>query len=438
MTGSELKKLARELSSLYRGGKALFVVPGYDRAFLDYLEQEINYSKVVSSYSPGIKVGITTYPFPADLHKMENLVIVSNFATPSLIRSVDKVIVRKSEELMREGYLSTFRYLNYALDCPPHRVCRARLNFILSLGDVAVIPANLEEAKVLSPSVTVVSDLFQVKSTRKLVIARQMGELEYLQVRSAVLHGGELVDLGGNGDRENWTQVALGELGYYTPRVTETFVGSGHDDRDIQVKLVEQRTVKPREQGVNVEMVNGNFLFNGNPVGRYWVRGGRFHMQLNCGSPREISEEFPSFTDFISPMSTGKCSLFFSCVKLIKDLERCKEMSMEAYLLARNYVNDISRVNFSHTVQAELRKVNMKSLMKGVTLELKVLDQRIQVEVRGEGDKLLVRCLSCEKFRETSIRIRSIRDNYKKLENALRDLLLKEMVTIRRREYVQE
>ncbi|MEM1860505.1 MAG: hypothetical protein QW396_08775, partial [Metallosphaera sp.] len=98
----------------------------------------------------------------------------------------------------------------------------------------------------------------------------------------------------------------------------------------------------------------------------------------------------------------------------------------------------ISRVNFSHTVQAELRKVNMKSLMKGVTLELKVLDQRIQVEVRGEGDKLLVRCLSCEKFRETSIRIRSIRDNYKKLENALRDLLLKEMVTIRRREYVQE
>lgn len=67
--------------------------------------------------------------------------------------------------------------------------------------------------------------------------------------------------------------MALGELGYYTPRVTETFVGSGHDDRDIQVKLVEQRTVKPREQGVNVEMVNGNFLFNGNPVGRYWVRG---------------------------------------------------------------------------------------------------------------------------------------------------------------------
>lgn len=126
------------------------MVPGYDRAFLDYLEQEIDSSKIVSSYSPGIKVGITTYPFPADLHKMENLVIVSNFATPSLIRSVDKVIVRKSEELMREGYLSTFRYLNYALDCPPHRVCRARLNFILSLGDVAVIPANLEEAKVLS------------------------------------------------------------------------------------------------------------------------------------------------------------------------------------------------------------------------------------------------------------------------------------------------
>ncbi|BCS92949.1 hypothetical protein [Metallosphaera javensis (ex Sakai et al. 2022)] len=426
-----MKKLARELSSLYQGGKALLVVPGYHQGFLGYLEQEIDSSRIISSYSSGVRVGITTYPFTSDLRKMENLIIVSNFATPSLVRWADLVIVRKSEELMREKYLSPFRFLSYAIDCPAYKVCRARVDFLLSLGDITVVPANLEEAKVLAPKVNVVTDIFQVKPTRRLVIARRMGELEYLQVRSAILHGGELIDLGGNWNLESWTQVALRELGYFNLKLTEVLNGSGLDDRNLQPKQVAERVVTPRDVGVRVEMVNGNFLLNGNTVGEYWVRGGKLHVKLNCGSFRELIGDLPSLADFISPMSTGRCSLFFSCMRLVKDQERCREMSMEAYLLARNYVKAISRINFSQVIRTALRKVTVKSLMEGITLDLRVMDQRIQVEVKGEADKLHVKCLSCEKFKETSIRVRSIKDNYTKLEKVLKDLLLKEMITFR-------
>ncbi|MEL9970681.1 MAG: hypothetical protein QXF16_07485, partial [Metallosphaera sp.] len=138
-----MKKLARELSSIYKGRKALFVVPGYDRSFLEYLTEEIDSSEIFTNQSiVENKVYISTYPPKSPLLKARNVIIVSNFNTRSLTRVVDQVIVKKSEDLMREAYLRPFRYRRF-LSLPDHKVSQLRIDFILSLRDPSVLPANV-------------------------------------------------------------------------------------------------------------------------------------------------------------------------------------------------------------------------------------------------------------------------------------------------------
>ncbi|AWR98760.1 hypothetical protein [Metallosphaera hakonensis] len=426
-----MKKLARELSSLYQGGKVLLVVPGYDVSFLNYLEQELDSAFIVRDrqLTEG-KTGIVRFPIAPQLWKHGNLIIVSNFATPKLLRKVDLAVIKKSEDLMREGYLSPFRILSYKVNSPQYKFSRSRLDFILSLGEASVVPANKEEAKFLrSKGIAVINNIFEAERTSTLVISRRMNLLNYLQLRSTILHGGRIIDLSNNREMEDWSIVSLGELGYY-PFVSEEIPdGNIVDNKSIIPEIIEDRVIKPREKAQVVRMKKGQLSFNGVKIGEYRVRGGYLSLSLGCG--RETFGAIPVISKFISPMSTGRCSVYFSCIKELGDPTSCREMAMEAYVLTLNYINSIANTNFTKVASLALRGISMKSIENGVALKLKVADEVIGVSLKRVEDKFLVMCDSCEKFKDTSIRIRSIQENYQRLVKVLRDLLLKEMITFK-------
>lgn len=423
-----MKKLARELSSIYKGRKALFVVPGYDRSFLEYLTEEIDSSEIFTNQSiVENKVYISTYPPKSPLLKARNVIIVSNFNTRSLTRVMDQVIVKKSEDLMREAYLRPFRYRRF-LSLPDHKVSQLRIDFILSLRDPSVLPANVKEMEILSSKgVKIIQNVEEVHASRVTVICRKLNQLPYLQLRSTVLHGGELIDMANN--LENWHVVTLGELGYFNFNHSKPLEGIVAEDRPVV--LIEERTVEPRSSKFKVEMERGRIKVNGSTIAEYKVRGQRMHMRVDCGRNEEISFEYPSLQTFLSPMTTGRCTLLFSCVKRLKNLEACKEISLEAYLMTKNYVLSVGRTNFEAVILSSLNGVTMRDLNVGRNLRLKVMDEILDVYIKLEENYFIIKCKSCEKFKETRVRVRRVEDNYNKLINTLKDMLLKEMITLK-------
>ncbi|QKR00441.1 hypothetical protein GWK48_08705 [Metallosphaera tengchongensis] len=436
-----MKKLAREIASKISGSRCLLVVPGHDRRFVDYIGDEIDSSEVIEDERfqgtlQEDKVYISRFPVPTSLKKARKLIVISNFATPNLLKSFDQVIVKKSETLMKEGYLSPFKVRSFACNTPVFRLSSARVDFIASFDEALVLPANEEEGRVLRNRGIEVIDVFKVPQSPEkgaVILARKLkSQPAYLQMRSLALRGGVIIDLANNVEMEEWTKVTLGELGYFTLLKEGTTGVTSYDKSPKAPILKVEKDVKPRDLP-EFTFGRGMIAVGGKRIGLYKIRGKRFHLTVNCGEQSTLSSSYPSIYQFISPMSTGKCSLFFSCVKVLGDVNFCKEVSFEAYVNSRNYVNDVSRVNFTSVARKYLKGVRLDKLREGVTLEIKVAEEIIRLSLRTEGNKFLVMCRDCGNFKETAVRIRGVPENYRKLERVIRDILLKEMITVKSR-----
>ncbi|EHP70825.1 hypothetical protein MetMK1DRAFT_00013290 [Metallosphaera yellowstonensis MK1] len=422
-----MKKLAREIASEIDRGRYLLVVPGFDSSFLSYLKDEAEDADVLLPWELGRSTEEKTE------------VVVSNFATPSLIAWADYVLFNTSEELMLEGYHKPFRVLQYTYDSPISwlRYSVRRVEIVASLAGEGslVVPANFEEGRSLErKGVEVVYSLASVRRTERVILARRLRSITaYLQVRSMVLDGGMLVDVGGNSTHEEWSKVTLGELGMFPARDMNTPHSSSTELKEFKLLKKSEKLVTPRTKLPKLVIQRGKLTAGGKVIAEYKIRGGLLLLKLKCPTTTTLSTKRVHRSAFLQPASTGRCTFYYSCLNSLRERDTCKELSMRAYLHLRNHVNRVSNLNFSGIINSALKGVSMREIMMGKRITLVLDGEELPVTLRGEEGYIRVECSDCLKFKRASLRIKDLETNYAKLKRVLKDLLLKEMTTWRHR-----
>ncbi len=450
-----MKKIIREVvSSIQKNTSGIIVLPGLSVNVLAEIFENISDKYLLITRRRGIEtlrkyVDISSKPlkgytkyiidtahfFPEYVNK-DGYILITESPTRNIING-NILRIYHSENLIKEKYLYPFKIIKYVPNkvLSQHKGYSNRVEVLRDVSkkypDAIILASNsIENDELQKEGVNSILDMNDI-NTNNIILSRELESLPaYLFLRNK-LWGGILVDLTSTTERfENWEKIRLGELGFYDANKYD-FEGyesfNLEEVRNFTLKYCGEDTVKPRSSIPSLVIKDRKLFFKEKNLGEFDTKSGKVVIKINCKSIQTFTLSKLSLSAFISPLSTGRCTLLMACVEAFQDKDLCTRIAFEGFLNIRNYINSLYSSNVGRILSLAITKKLIFDVTKSKRiLNINISGKKMTFQLDRIGNYIAINCMNCSK--KTKIRIRGdINSTRYVLINSLYDMIKNEI-----------
>jgi hypothetical protein len=450
-----MKKIIREvISSIQKNTSGLIVLPGLNIDVLREIFENIsdkylliskrknieilrNYIDISIKPLKGYKKYIidTAHFFPKYANK-DGYILITESPTRDII-SGNILRIYHSEDLIKGKYLDSFKIIKYtpSKSLSQYKGFRNRVEVLKDISmkypDAMILASNSAENEELqNEGINSVLDINEI-TTNNVILSRELKSLSgYLFLRNK-LWGGILVDLTNTTEKfENWEKIRLGELGFYN---ADRYDFEGYrsfyleEVKNFELKYSGEILVKPRPNVPSLLIKDRKLVLQEKTLGEFDTRSRKIILKINCKSIQIFTLSKLSLSPFISPLSTGRCSVLMACIENFQDKDLCTRIAFEGFLLVRDYTNKLYKSNIGKILSSIVTKKLIKDITKSKkTLSINISGKNITIEFDRNGNYIFINCINCSKKSRIRIR-RDINSTRYVLINSLYDIVKNEI-----------
>jgi len=450
-----MKKIIREvISSIQKNTSGIIVLPGLSVNILSKIFESISDKYLLISKRKGIEalreyVDISSRPlkgytkyiidtahfFPEYANK-DGYILITESPTRDIINS-NILRIYHSENLIKEKYLESFKIIKYTPNksLSQHKGYSNRVEVLKEIsikypGAIILASNSVENEELQKEGINSVLDMNDI-NTNNVILSRELESIPgYLFLRNK-LWGGTLIDLTHTTEKfENWEKIRLGELGFYSANECDF---EGYDSFNLEevknftLKYYGESIVKPRFSIPSLIIKDRKLFLKEKNLGEFDTKSRKVVIKINCKSIHTFTLSKLSLDPFISPLSTGRCSLLMACVEFFQDKDLCTRIAFEGFLKIRDYINNLYSLNIGKILSSMVTKKLIVDITKSKRiLSINIAGKNINFELNRIGNYITINCSSCSK--KTKIRIRSdINSTRYILINSLYDIIKNEI-----------
>ncbi|AWR93510.1 hypothetical protein [Acidianus brierleyi] len=450
-----MKKIIREvISSIQKNTSGVIVLPGLNVDILSKIFESISGKYLLISKRNGIDVlrnyvdvsskplkGYTKYIidtahfFPEYANK-DGYILITESPTRDIINS-NILRIYHSENLIKKKYLEPFRIIRYTPNklLSQHKGYNNRVEVLKDISikypNATILASNsIENGELQKEGISSVLDMNDI-NTNNVILSRELESIPgYLFLRNK-LWGGTLIDLTDTTEKfENWEKIRLGELGFYN---ANKYDFEGYESFNLEqvknftLKYDGESIIKPRSNIPSLIIKDRKLFLKEKNLGEFDTKSRKVIIKINCRSIQTFALSKLSLSPFISPLSTGRCSLLMACVEVFQDKDLCTRVAFEGFLKIRDYISNL----YSSNIGKILSSIVTRKLIVDITkskriLSINISGKNIVLELNRNGNYITISCDSCSK--KTKIRIRGdINSTRYILINSLYDIIKNEI-----------